>query len=101
MSRHGHLDETARPGIPVGNLTKCPVDRTYLACSSEGFRPGSSGIHASVLALVSAGYIRGRRPVPRRAAASSTAFSFAPESPRGTSPLPSPQGSGGNGLSGV
>ena len=39
--------------------------------------------------------IRGRRPGPRRAAASSTAFFFAPKSPPGTSPLPSPWGAGG------
>jgi hypothetical protein len=38
--------------------------------------------------VCSAGFIRGCRPGPRRAAASSSAFSFAPKSPRGLRPTP-------------
>jgi hypothetical protein len=52
-------------------------------------------LHSTVLAFVSPGYIRGRRPGLRRAAASSTAHSSPPNPRRGLSPLPSPRGPGG------
>jgi len=61
--------------------------------------PRTVRIRSVVLAFVSTGYMRGCRPTPRRAAASSTAYPFAPKSPPGDFAFPVSPESGGNGWS--
>ena len=62
--------------------------------------PRTVRIRSAVLAFASTGYMRGCRPTPRRAAASSTAYPFAPKSPPGDFAFPVSPESGGNGLCG-